>query len=72
MRIGRLEFGLAVSNGKLDCTLGYQEGSCFCKLLDVGPLYITWLSHECLSGIYKDKARLYRIKRYLKKRKERV
>jgi len=68
MRIHRLEFGLAMGTW----SFGIHESNCFCKLIDLGPLYITWLNYECLAGIYNDKARLYRVKRYLKARKQRA
>ena len=78
MRIHRLEFGIVKNYGiderrdNIDWhAWGVSEGHCFCKLLDLGPFYVTWLSYECLAGIYSEKARLYRVKRYLKARKQR-
>jgi hypothetical protein len=68
MRIHRLEFGISIG----PMSWGAYEGRCFCRLIDIGPFYVTWLSYECLSGIYDDKARRYRIKRYLKERKQRA
>ena len=67
MRIGRLDIGMAGGVSAWD----YNEGRCFCKILDLGPFYITWLSYECLAGMYKERARIYRVKRYLKERKQR-
>lgn len=67
MRIGRLDFGIAIGPSSWK----YYEGLCFCKMLDLGPFYATWLSYECMEGMYRDKARRYRVARYLKERKER-
>jgi hypothetical protein len=78
MRIHRLQFGLIQRVPGEECTkqtehfLQAYEGACFCKFLDIGPFYFTWLSYECMSYEYKQKARLYRVKRYLKKRKQRL
>lgn len=68
MRIGRLEFGIAIG----PTAWGYSEGLCFCKTIDLGRFFITWLSYECMAGMYADKARVYRVKRYLKSRKART
>lgn len=67
MRIHRLEFGIAIG----PTSFSAYEGHCFCKMLDLGPFYMTWLSYECLAGIYESKARMYRVQRYLKIRKQR-
>jgi hypothetical protein len=74
MRIHRLEFGLWRDlNGKVTyCGFDAFESNCYCKFLDLGFFSIIWLSHECMEGIYKDKARRYRIKRYLKERAKRA
>jgi len=70
VRIGRLEFGVTIGP-KSSWMWGFEEYNCYCKFLDLGPFFIVWLSYECMAGMYKDKARLYRVKRYLKKRKNR-
>jgi len=67
MRIHRLGFGIAAGPH----SWGIHQGHCYCWLLDLGPFYVTWLGYECLAGIYKERARRYRIKRYLKDRKKR-
>ena len=73
MRIHRLEFGIIRDeDGKpVNECLNMFEGSCYCKFLDIGIFYVTWLGYECMGGIYDDKAREYRIRRYLKKRAKR-
>jgi hypothetical protein len=67
MRIGRLEFGIAIG----PASWGIHQGHCYCVLIDLGKFYVTWMGYECLAATYKEKARLYRAKRYLKTRKER-
>jgi hypothetical protein len=64
MRIGRLEFGISIDFSNW----GLYESLCYCKMLDLGWFYVTWLSYECMAGLYRDKGRRYRIKKYLKSR----
>jgi len=68
MRIARLEFGLVRGDWDWEAS----EYNCFCKNLSLGPIFFTWLSYECMAGMYNDKARLYRIRRYLKVRRKRA
>lgn len=72
MRIGRLYVGLCPLFRKDAWVLNWDEYNCFCKILDIGPLNLTWLSCECMAGEYATKARLYRVRRYLKARKKRA
>lgn len=43
MRIGRLAFGIAAGGS----WWGFEKASCDCMMLDLGKLYITWLSKTC-------------------------
>lgn len=42
MRIGRLEFGF--NDGLY---WGYVKGSCECRMLELGPIYILWSAKDC-------------------------
>lgn len=67
MRIHRLEIGIAVG----PMIWGCFSATCSCKMLDLGPIFVTWLGYECMSYIYAQKARENRVKRYLKERSKR-
>lgn len=43
MRISRLEFGIA----KGTSMWAAYTGSCGCRIVDLGPFYITWLAKDC-------------------------
>lgn len=43
MKIGRLEFGIAIGASMW----GAKTGVCGCKFLDLGPFYVTWVGKEC-------------------------